>query len=354
VISERFNADCPTVAVILVNWNGWRDTVECIDSLLTQRYPAFHIFVVDNDSQDGSVEQILAWCGNPVPAQGWRQHEGVDRWTDSRPVEPIACRIADNPVTTRLQTTPACRVTVIRSGGNLGFAGGCNVAIRAAITEDFSFFWLLNTDTVVHREALYELVQRALRDQTIGMVGSTIRYYDRPEVVQSLGGGGLEFGTVTSRLIGTGCDVATIPQDGTAVERDMVYVMGASMLVSSQFVRDIGLLQEDYFLYYEEIDWALRARGRFKLGYAPASCVFHKSGASSFKVMPLFTARLYYRNRIRFVTRFFPERLNAAKRGLAVELVRHVLRGRWGNARVVGSVLWTANNTAAQIRSGQR
>ena len=336
--------------MILVNWNGWRDTVECIDSLLAQHYRAFHIFVVDNDSQDGSVEQILAWCRNPLPAGGWRHYEGVDRWTDLRPAEPIACQATDNPVTTRLA---ACRVTVIRSGGNLGFAGGCNVAIRAAITEDFSFFWLLNTDTVVHREALYELVQRALRDQTIGMVGSTIRYYDRPDVVQSLGGGGLEFATVTSRLIGTGDDVAAIPQDGTAVERDMVYVMGASMLVSSQFVRDIGLLQEDYFLYYEEIDWALRARGRFKLGYAPASHVFHKSGASSFKVMPLFTARLYYRNRIRFVTRFFPDRLNAAKRGLAVDLVRHVLKGRWGNARVVGAALWNANNTAAQTRSGQ-
>jgi GT2 family glycosyltransferase len=101
-------------------------------------------------------------------------------------------------------------------------------------------------------------------------------------------------------------------------------------------------MQEDYFLYYEEIDWAMRGRSKFKFAYAPASHVFHKSGASSTKVMPLFTANFYYRNRLRFVSRFFPERLAAAKRGLMVDFVRHTLRGRWGYARVVASALWNA------------
>ncbi len=242
---------------------------------------------------------------------------------------------------------PAAGVSVIRSGGNRGFAGGCNIGIRIAAALDFSFFWLLNTDTVVHREALGALVDRALQDSRIGMVGSTIRYYDRPEVVQALGGASLEPSTMGSHLIGSGIDLSAVPEEAAAVERQMVYVMGASMLASAAFVREVGLLQEDYFLYGEEIDWALRARGRFRLAYAPASHIFHKSGATSSRMMPLFTARYYYRNRIRIVARFFPEKMGAAKRGLALDLIRHSLRGRWGHMRVVAAALWDAGKLAA-------
>jgi GT2 family glycosyltransferase len=336
------NPDKPSVAVILVNWNGWRDTVECINSLLAQQYPSFHIFVVDNDSRDQSVENISAWCATPRAQAKWLDHEGVDRHTNQDAAAPVVCRVTGRPVHILPDPPAGCRVTLIRSGGNLGFAGGCNVGILAAGLNEFDFFWLLNTDTVVHRDALLELIRRASSDERIGIVGSTLRYYSTPQIVQSLGGARMEFATVTSRLIGEGAGLEVIPDDPAGVEREMIYVMGASMLVSSTFIREVGLMQEDYFLYYEEIDWAMRGRSKFKFAYAPASHVFHKSGASSTKVMPLFTANFYYRNRLRFVSRFFPERLAAAKRGLMVDFVRHTLRGRWGYARVVASALWNA------------
>lgn len=338
--TDSLTPGLPAVAIVLVNWNGWRDSVECINSLLAQRYPNFHIFIVDNDSHDQSIEKIGAWCRDPRAQPGWLHHEGVDRLTDR--AAPAAFRVEDHPGTVLPAPPSGCRVTLIRSGGNLGFAGGCNVGIRAAGLDAFDFFWLLNTDTVVHRDALMALIERASADERLGMIGSTIRYYGTPHLVQSLGGARLELATFTSHLIGQGSGLEVIPQDPGAVEREMVYVMGASMLVSRGFVREVGLLQEDYFLYYEEIDWAMRGRKSFRLGYAPASHVFHKSGASSSKVMPLFTANLYYRNRLRFVSRFFPERLAAAKRGLLVDFARHTLRGRWGHARVVAAALWDA------------
>ena len=335
------NSDYPAVAVILVNWNSWRDCIECINSLLAQSYPDFHIFVVDNDSADGSVEQIRAWCADPRRDPQWRDHHDVRRLVDDNAVAPVMCRVIAAPQQA-LPAAPAdCRVTLIHSGGNLGFAGGCNVGIRAA-SEAFGFFWLLNTDTVVQFQALEALVRRAQSDGRLGMVGSTIRYYAQPHIVQSLGGARLETATVTTRLIGEGCGLEAIPADPVAIEEQMAYVMGASMLVSERFVREIGLLQEDYFLYYEEIDWAMRGSRTFKLGYAPASHVFHKSGASSSKILPLFTSNLYYRNRLRFVSRFFPQRFNAARRGLAIELLRHLCKGRWGHARVVARTLWDA------------
>jgi GT2 family glycosyltransferase len=241
-------------------------------------------------------------------------------------------------------------VTLIRSGGNLGFAGGCNVGIRAAGLDAFDFFWLLNTDTVVHRGALAALVRRAQESERIGMVGSTIRYYDRPDLIEALAGARLESTTITTWQIGQGRRLDAVPIDPAGVEREMFYVAGASMLVSNAFVREVGLMQEDYFLYFEEIDWAMRGRERFSWGYAPESHVFHKSGASSSKVMPAFTANLYYRNRIRFAARFFPKQLPAVRREMAIELLRHVVRGRWTYVKVVASALWDAGKIAAQMR----
>ncbi len=338
----------PAVAIILVNWNNWRDCIECIDSVAAQNYANFHIFVVDNDSADQSIERIAEWCSKPQAMPSWRRHEGVDRITDSGGTESIMVRIADRPSEALPHAPAECRITLIRSGSNLGFAGGCNVGIRAAGLDSFHFFWLLNCDSAVHRDALKALTHRALRNPTIGIVGSTVRYYDTPEVVQALGGARFNPATASSWHIGLGSKLEEIPGDPTQVEHEMVYVFGASMLVSSRFVRDIGLMQEDYFLYFEEFDWAMRGRGRYTLGYAPDSHVFHKSGASSSKVMPAFTANLYYRNRIRFMSRFFPGFLPATNRGLTLELFRFAMKGNWRQARVIASVLWNARQIASQ------
>jgi GT2 family glycosyltransferase len=346
VAADNSNPRRVPVAVVLVNWNSWRNSIECINSVLAQSYPDFHIFLVDNDSADNSIEHIGAWCGNPLPDPQWHRHEGVERLTDRPAVAPVAFRVVSATGAALEECPPECRLTLLRSGGNLGFAGGCNAGIRAAGSEEFEFFWLLNTDTVVHRDALQFLVRRAMADEKLGMVGSTIRYYGSPQIVQSLGGARMNPANVTSRLIGEGRGLDVIPTDATDVERELTYIMGASMLVSRRFVQDIGLLQEDYFLYYEEIDWAMRGRRRFKLGYAPQSHIFHRSGASSSQVMPLFTARLYYRNRLKFVSRFFPERLAAARRALVVELLRHTLKGRWGHARVVAAALFSSPSTS--------
>jgi GT2 family glycosyltransferase len=338
------------VAVILVNWNGWRDAVECIASVLEQSHPSLHIFLVDNDSRDESIGNISKWCAQPATAAQWHNHDGVARITD-RSTMPVTSRVVDRPMHALPPPTPGCRVTLIRSGGNLGFAGGCNVGIRAAGLDEFDFFWLLNTDTVVHRDALAALVRRAQASARIGMVGSTIRYYDRPHIIEALAGARMEMATITTRQIGQGRRLDELTIDAAGVERDLSYVAGASMLVSGAFVREVGFMQEDYFLYGEELDWAMRGRDRFTWGYAPDSHVFHKSGASSSKVMPAFTANLYYRNRIRVAARFFPRQLPIVRRQMAIELLRHTVRGRWIAAKALAAALRDARKLAAQISS---
>jgi GT2 family glycosyltransferase len=336
------------VAIVLVNWNGWRECVECIDSVFAQLHRNFQVFVVDNASNDRSLENIASWCSAPSADPAWRRHPGVRRLTDQPNVHGPAVRLAEHGDRAPPASGP-CQLTLIRSGVNRGFAGGCNLAINTAGPEDFDYFWFLNADTVVDEYALVELLNRAYGYPDIGIVGSTLRYYDRPGVVQAMGGAVLDRSDGGSRHIGEGALSGLVPVDASAVEREMTYVVGASMLVSTRFIAEIGLMEEDYFLYYEEIDWALRGRDKFVLGYAPRSFVFHKSGANSAKVLPLFSAGYYYRNRLRFVARFLPGRLAAAKRSLLEQMLRHIARGRWGHARIVLTTLLAADRITANV-----
>jgi GT2 family glycosyltransferase len=333
------------VAIVLVNWNGWKECIECMDTLLVQLHQDFHIFIVDNDSQDLSIERIIAWCGSPTSDQNWRRQEGVGRYTDLAQRAPITYRLIERTADTPAPIPEGCKLTLVRSGGNLGFAGGCNVGIRVAGLQEFSHFWFLNADTVIERRALVELLARENVEPGLGIVGSTLLFYDAPGRIFALAGGYIDPKNASSRHIGVGSPLADVPDDPLGVERALTFVCGASMLVSARFIREIGLMQEDYFLYYEDADWAMRARAqdRFRLGYAPGSVVYHKSGANSSKLVPVFSARFYYRNRLRFVSRYLPQRLGAAKRRLFSEMLRHVVRGRWVHARLVASILLVPN-----------
>ena len=337
------------VAIVLVNWNGWRECIECIDSLFAQSHGNFHVFIVDNDSRDRSVEAIVSWCAAPTADSTWRSHPGVGRLTNRSANASVRHRVVERSDQGLPSPPDGCRLTLIRSGGNLGFAGGCNVGIKAAGLENFDYFWFLNPDTVVDRHALVELIGRAEKQPGIGIVGSTLRFYDEPELVQAMGGARLNRSNGTSRHIGQGARLCDVPADGTAIEREMAYVVGASMLVSAEFIAEIGLMEEDYFLYYEEVDWALRGYGKFLLGFAPKSHVFHKSGVNSSKAAPQFSTGFYYRNRLRFVVRFLPESLTAAKWSLFEDMMRHIVRGRWGHVRIVFSTLLRAGGITADV-----
>ena len=345
-------ADSPSakVAIVIVNWNNWRDCVECIDSVMGQSHCDFQIFLIDNASVDESVKQISEWCERPRSETQWRRHSGVVRLTDDAELARNGVKyvISDHLGAPLGNTRGPGPLTLIRSGANRGYAGGCNVGIRAAGIDRFDYFWFLNSDTVVHRYALSALLARAKRDRSVGLVGSTLRFYDQPDTVQALGGSNLDMRTMSHKHVGAGLRADEVPRDAAEVESQLVYIFGASMLVSSAFIQNVGLMEEDYFLYYEEFDWALRGRSRYSLGYAPDSHVFHKSGASSFKVMPVFSARYYYRNRIRFFSRFFPAHMATVKRGLVADLIRRILHGELRIARVVARALWDARGLTHQ------
>ncbi len=291
----------PRVAIILVNYNGCQDTLECLRSLDKLTYPAFNVIVVDNASSDHSETMI-------------RQHYPT--------------------------------ITVLQSGSNVGYAGGNNLGIRRALDQGADYIWLLNNDTVVDPEALSHLVQRMQQNPKIGMCGSTLLYYHQRDTVQVLGGATYNKWLGISSHLGMN-EPATLVHDSLEVERQLAYIIGASLLVSRTFLETVGLMNEAYFLYFEEIDWATRAKGRFTLGYAAQSIVYHKEGASvgTTKLAMPKLKRLrseYYslRSRLLFTRSYFPEALPSVCLGIVLMAVTRATKGEWARVKNLGEAVW--------------
>lgn len=172
-------------------------------------------------------------------------------------------------------------VTCLMAPDNPGYAGGVNAAIRAR--PGARAWWVLNPDTTVAPDALARLVAR-LDEGDCDAVGGVLHYPD--STVQAYGGRWRPW-LARAVSIGHGGALTPVP-DRATVERQMNYLLGASMLMGRSFVRRAGLMQEDYFLYAEEIEWCLRALllGA-RLGFAPDALVCHGQGVTTGSADPI-------------------------------------------------------------------
>lgn len=336
-----------TTYIILLNWNGWQDTVACLESVLRLDHSHLQIIVCDNASTDGSIEKIREWAAGQI---------NID--LSKTPLKTNANSHARAPV--KLIEYDRCtaemggnrasdsNIVLIQTGANLGFAGGNNVGIRYALARgDADFVWLLNNDTVVPSNSLSKLLEVAVQREHIGIVGSTLCYYGQPDRIQAQGGGSFNPWHAMSRHIGEGEKYRPLSTDEVArIEREMAYVVGASMLVSRAFLEEVGLMQEDYFLYFEEMDWAERGRRchqPYQLAYASKSIVYHKVGAAAgTHSRSLFSLRYLTKNRLRFMKRFYPTMLGPARLRLLWECAKSVPKGRFQEAKLLMSVALSA------------
>lgn len=254
----------PATAVVLLNWNGWRDTLPCLESLGAMAGDDFYVIVVDNASTDGSWDALKA-AAPELARAGLDPHWQVLTRADSEAPE--------------IPTATPRSVWLIQAGENGGFAKGNNIGLRLALLHGVEFAWVLNNDTLVRPDSLSALVERARQDPGLGMVGSILLYASHPNIIQAFGGATYFYKRARGEQIGSGQDIATA--DFKALSRARLdYVAGASMLVRAEMMRSVGLFAEHFFLYFEEIDWARRAGPAWRLGLAETSLVLHKEGAS--------------------------------------------------------------------------
>lgn len=313
--------------IVILNYNGWRDTIGCLESLMRIGEP-IRIIVVDNASPDDSEAQLQAWGASALPAfNAHRVRDGLPPFVFGRVGAGESPEAAGGPT-----------LALIQAGANAGYAAGNNVGMRLALAQGCDFVWILNNDTVVEPDALTWLLARVRAEPRIGLCGSTLVYHARPDIVQALAGSRFKRWRGWGVEIGAGSSLAERPE-AHAIEDQLSYINGASTLVTRAFIETVGLMEESYFLYWEEIDWAYRARGRFKLGYAPNSVVHHKVGASigTRHAGPQSALAEFYmiRGAILFCCRYSWVSLPAMLLGVAQDFGRSALRGDWRRIRFV-------------------
>ncbi len=233
-------------AVIVLNWNGLGDTVECVRTLKKLTYPDYKIIMVDNGSTDGSADALQ-------------------------------------------RVFP--EIEIIRNEKNLGFAGGENTGMRRALAEGAEYIAIINNDATADPDFLTELVSAAESEKGAGMLASKVYFYDRPQILWYAGAS-------FHPWIGWGRHRGfNMPDRGQFDDiEETQRPCGCSMLVTKELCEKIGLLDERFFCYSEDIDWGMRAgKAGFKVLYVPRSKVWHKvsraTGGPSSAVALYYTVR---------------------------------------------------------------
>ncbi|MGN3975249.1 glycosyltransferase family 2 protein [Tsuneonella sp. SYSU-LHT278] len=312
--------DRRTVAVVL-NWRGANDTLRCVASLVALDRP-LDIVVVDNASPDGSLNSIRAELPAILPPRGD---------IEVREAEPA-------PSVAPWRTDGGRTLLLVQSGRNGGYAFGNNVGAALALQQtSTAFVWILNNDTIVpNATTLDALVARMDEDGSIGICGATVAYIGRGSAIQTRAGG--TFKSLRGRCMPIGAgDAPDQPVDRDAVERELSYVNGAASFVRRQVFETIGLMREDFFLYWEEFDWARRLWPHFRLGYAPQALVLHAVGASigtdDFGGGSPLSAYYLSRNRLRALALHAPLSLIPAIVDEMFSVLRALLSGRKEQAK---------------------
>lgn len=312
------------VVVLIVGFRNPADIVTCLTGLSKAAIsPGFDVFICENGGQAAyeSLTRDLIDRGLCVAASDERRSLDTDtsRFTSVKHLQLVA----------RLS-----RVWIGCAAENLGYAGGINAWLAPLLKiEGWKGAWILNPDTTPEALALAALVTRA-ETASKGMVGSTIVDEDRPEHVRFRGG--LHWQRVAPRTVPIGLgDVLGAPHDLASIEDAMDSPSGASMYVARGCIDAIGLMDERYFLFFEDLDWGMRAK-RLGLGYASTSIVSHGRGTTTGSArnpaaIPKLTVYLEHRNGVHFVRRFFPWALPARIVVSLVYAIRFLLQGAPNN-----------------------
>ncbi len=222
----------PSVAIIIVNWNSYIVTSECLDSLKTISYSNFEIIVVDNGSSDRSGDELKK----------------------------------DFP-----------EITLLKNESNLGFTGGNNSGISYAMNKGFDYYLLLNNDTVVTNDFLSVLVKTIESLPTVGAIQPRIMFNQQRQVIWSAGGTFNSFLFLTKTRGENELDNGQYDELWTPE-----WITGCCFLVKHEVLKIIGLLDDKLFIYYEDFDWSMKIRNAgFQLLYEPKSMIYHEVGMSN-------------------------------------------------------------------------
>lgn len=268
-------------AIVIVNWNGWEDTVRCIAACGHLEDFNGAVLVVDNGSTDGSYDHILAWCHDQIKVASTSADARIAA-LEQRGFSPLTLVAAGDEalVSSGMRDaglTPR-GLYIVRASENTGFGEGNNVGLRLAMLDPHCrLFWLLNSDAIPEPNALKELEWGCLAITEPLVSGSVLLNYDEPMTVQALGAKVSYVTLKTTHML----------ENAPVHMLDMyppIYVIGApigaAMMINRPYIEQLGMFDERMFLYYEEQDLVSRLPRRQSF-VCTRSRVYHKGGQST-------------------------------------------------------------------------
>ncbi|MFI5134804.1 MAG: glycosyltransferase [Chitinophagales bacterium] len=357
-------ADIPKLYVVLVNFNGHTNTIETIESLAKQTYKNFQVAIVDNNTP-ASLQIIRDWadgkstpefsppdeikqfsfplCEKPIP---YIEYEIAEAEEGGNPEKETAIGLTQGNPSTDLNFL-RYPLIMIQARSDIGFAGGNNVGARYALTKgDADYVWLLNNDTTLDFDALQSLILKDLefqsRDEKIGIIGSKLRWYRWPNKINAIGGKFNKWTTWSYHLGLKEDDKGQYDNDDVKFD----YVYGASLFIRKEFLEDVGLMNEAFYAYFEEMDWEVRGvRKGWKHGYAHKSIIYHKQGVTTGKEIkakrrPLFFMCCKYRGWMLFYQLYYPALIFAPVIRLLLKSVKNITEGNWKESLLIIKILF--------------
>lgn len=281
----------PLLHILILSNSRRDDTLACLSALFQSDYGNFQIILLDNGSTDGTVAAV-------------RQS------------------YADLPI--------------ISLGENLGYAGNNNVGIKMALDHGAEWILLLNDDTVLEPTCLSTLMQTVIADPTVGMAGPMVYHFDEPDVIQSAGG-----------VLGKYWDNRHLGQNEKdhgqfPAVHEVEWITGCALLVSRSVIEQVGMLDPDYFLYWEETEWCIRAgKAGWKIVHVPGAKLWHKGVKRDYQPRPYVT---YYHTRNHLLTLAKHRAPMVAWAYTLTQIFRSLvswsLKSRWSSKRKLRNAMW--------------
>lgn len=296
------------IGCVIVTYNSADVIADCLKSLHYSAYSSLYVVICDNASQDDTCAVVRA----NAPADFVEASQGS-----------LVAR----------QDLPLARLTLIRSTHNLGFAGGVNLGLRLLMSnQDVQLFWILNPDCMVSPDTAKIYANRAAEAGDFALMGCRTVFTEPGDRIQG-DGGRVNRWTGVCESVNRG---ALAQNESLPAAHSLDYITGANMVASRKFLERVGQMPEEYFLYYEEVDWAFR-RGNLPLVLASGTIVYHHGGTAigsgRLNRRPSSFANYFnYRNRMRFLARFRPVALPSAYLMSLARVMRLVLLGAWDEA----------------------
>lgn len=264
------------IAIVILNWNSWYDTIECLESVLQLSHTNYRIIVVDNKSTNDSISKIKDWAQGMLPVES----NFVEYDKTNKPLRVFECDVHESSQFAQGELWSKYDMFLVKNDSNAGFSAGYNVGIRFALEmSDAEYVMVVNNDTVIAKDAVKHLLDKMTSDVNCGLAGGKIYYYHEPQRIW-YGGGKISWLYGGGRYIDRDVlEDAQMAKDDAP--RMMPFLTGCFWFIRSSAIAKAGLLPEEYFMGGEEYEYSHRMkRAGYNLWYVPSCKIWHKVGRS--------------------------------------------------------------------------